>query len=118
MPTRRHTLTALGLAGATVAGLSACSKDKPSFNEGQKEPEPKAKAAITSPADGAADVIAAAEIVYTSTDATETKFELTDAAGKPVPGKLHPDGKGWMPDKMLAYGTAYTATVTATGDDG
>ncbi|WP_246001816.1 L,D-transpeptidase [Allorhizocola rhizosphaerae] len=120
MPTRRQTLTALGLAGATtVAGLSACSKDKPSFNDGQpKEPEPKAKAAITSPADGAADVIAAAEIVYTSSEATDTKFELTDSAGKAVPGKMHPDGKGWMPDKMLAYGATYTATVTATGDDG
>ncbi len=120
MPTRRHTLTALGLAGATVAGLSACSKKaNPSFNEGEKkEPDPKAKASVTTPADGATDVIAAAEIVYTSTDATKTTLELTDAEGKPVTGKMHPDGKGWMPDKMLAYGATYTATVSATGDDG
>lgn len=115
MPTRRQTLTALGLAGASVAGVSACSEE-PSFNGGQVQP--KAKPKITSPADGETGVIAAAEIVFSATDATETKFELTDAEGKAVTGTMHPDGAGWMTDKMLAYDTTYTATLTATGDDG
>lgn len=117
MPTRRHTLTALGLAGASIAGLGACSDGKSPFNGDKKEIKPKAKPAISSPADGETDVIAGAEIVFSATDATESKFELTDADGKAVTGAMHPDGQGWMPDKMLAYGATYTATLTATGDD-
>jgi hypothetical protein len=31
---------------------------------------------------------------------------------------MHPDGKGWLPKTALQYGESYTATVTATGDDG
>ena len=93
MPTRRHTLTALGLAGASAAGLAACSK--PSFHGGVQETPPKAKPVITSPADGAKDVAAGAELVFGATEATSTKFELTDAEGKVLEGAMHPDGKGW-----------------------
>ncbi|WP_020525477.1 L,D-transpeptidase [Catelliglobosispora koreensis] len=119
MPTRRHTLTALGLAGASVAGLAACS-DKPSFSDSAKEQEQKsakAKASITSPAEGAADVPAGHEFTFTSTDAVDTKFELLDANGAAVAGEMHPDGKGWLPAKMLTWGASYTAKVSATGDD-
>ena len=116
MPTRRHTLTALGLAGASAAGLAACSK--PSFNGGRKETPPKAKPVITSPADGAKDVVAGVELVFSATEAKSTKLELTDAEGKAVEGAMHPDGTAWVPGKMLAYGATYTATVSATGDDG
>ena len=118
MPTRRHTLTALGLAGASVAGLSACSDRKPVFSGDKQQVQPKAKVAITSPADGETEVIAGAEIVFNVKDAKESKFELADASGKVIKGAMHPDGQGWMPDKMLAYGATYTATLTATGDDG
>lgn len=117
MPTRRHTLTALGLAGASAAGLAACSK-KSSFNEGIKETQPKAKPVITSPADGETNVVAGVELVFSATEATSTKFEFTDAEGKVLEGAMHPDGKGWVPAKMLAYGATYTATLSATGDDG
>lgn len=116
MPTRRQTLTALGLAGVSVAGVGACS-DEPSFQE-QQVIEPKAKPKISSPADGETDVIAGAEIVFSATDATQTEFSLTDADGKQVTGAMHPDGAGWIPDKMLSHGATYTATLTATGDDG
>ncbi|HZM77136.1 MAG TPA: Ig-like domain-containing protein [Candidatus Limnocylindrales bacterium] len=117
MPTRRHTLTALGLAGASAAGLAACSK--PSFNSGGvKETPPKAKPVITSPADGAKDVLAGVELVFSATEAKSTKFDLTDAGGKAVEGEMHPDGTAWVPAKMLAYGATYTATLSATGDDG
>ena len=77
MPTRRHTLTALGLAGASAAGLAACSK--PSFNGGVKNTPPKAKPVITSPTDGAKDVVAGVELVFSATEATSTKLELTQA---------------------------------------
>lgn len=117
MPTRRHTLTALGLAGASVAGLSACS-DKPGWNSKSGEVAPKAKPAITSPKDGDTNVAAGAELVFAAADAVETKFELAGPDGKVIEGAMHPDGRGWMPGKMLAYGATYTATLTAKGDDG
>lgn len=116
MPTRRHTLTALGLAGASAAGLAACSKT-PSFNGGVKETPSKAKPVITNPADGAKDVVAGVELVFSATDAKSTKLELTDADGKAIEGAMHPDGTAWVPGKMLAYGATYTVTVSATDND-
>lgn len=116
MPTRRHTLTALGLAGAGLAGVAACS-NKPSFNDGAKKAPPKASAIISTPEADATNVPAGVEIVFSSKEAVDTKFELTDANGAPVAGAPHPDGTGWIPAKMLTYGAAYTATVSATGDD-
>jgi lipoprotein-anchoring transpeptidase ErfK/SrfK len=101
----------------SAAGLTACSKE-PSFKDGKpKELEPKAKPVITSPANGDTNVNAGVEFVFGATDAVSTKFELTDADGKVLEGAMHPDGKGWMPAKMLAYGATYTATLSATGDD-
>lgn len=116
MPTRRQTLTALGLAGASLAGITACKNDGPGGDN--KEPEPKAKAAITTPIDGEVSAPAGVEIEYSTSDATQSTFELKDGAGNIITGAMHPDGKGWMPDKMLEYGGTYTATLTATGDDG
>ncbi len=117
MPTRRHTLAAIGLAGAGLAGVAACTS-KPSFNAGdKKDPPPKASATITTPEADATNVPAGAEFVFSTKDAQETKFELTDANGAPVAGAMHPDGAGWIPAKMLTYGAAYTATLSATGDD-
>jgi lipoprotein-anchoring transpeptidase ErfK/SrfK len=43
---------------------------------------------------------------------------VKDAKGSVVEGELLPDGKSWRPAKALAYATTYTATVTATGDEG
>jgi lipoprotein-anchoring transpeptidase ErfK/SrfK len=118
MPTRRQTLTALGLAGVGVTGLAAC-KQQPSFQEPDNVINPpKAAATIESPAAGATDVPAGQEFVFASTNAVETKFELLDAAGAVVAGAPHPDGSGWLPAKMLTHGAAYTAKVTAKGDDG
>lgn len=120
---RRRALTALGLAGvgATgLTGLAACTDDDGGggpFGLGG-DPEPKARVSITAPADGAKDVPASAEIVFAATDAQQTTVELTGPSGAAVEGAMHPDGKGWLPAKTLDYGGAYTAKVTATGDDG
>jgi lipoprotein-anchoring transpeptidase ErfK/SrfK len=115
--TRRHALAAL-----TLAGLAACTDDKGKSGSGPLglggEAKPKAKVAISEPAAEAKDVPASAEIVFTATDAAQTSVELKDASGTVVEGAMHPDGKGWLPAKTLDYGAAYTATVTATGDDG
>jgi lipoprotein-anchoring transpeptidase ErfK/SrfK len=126
--TRRRALTALGLAGAGVAGvagLAACTGDKsPIWNgstgDGDKPAEtpPKATVTISGPAADAKNVPASAEIVFAATEAVQTTVSLKDANGAEVPGAMHPDGAGWLPEKALAFGATYTATVTATGDDG
>jgi lipoprotein-anchoring transpeptidase ErfK/SrfK len=111
------------LAGALAVTATACTSggDKgggPSFQGGSEaEEKPKATAAITAPAADAKDVPASAEIAFDSKDAVETTVELKNAAGEAVKGKLSAAGT-WLPDKQLQYGTTYTATVTATGDDG
>ena len=123
--TRRRALSALGLASVGLTGavaVAACTDDKGSSGGGPfglgGEPEPKAKVAISEPAADAKNVPASAEIVFTATDAAQTSVELKDASGKALQGAMHPDGKGWLPAETLDYGAEYTATVTATGDDG
>jgi lipoprotein-anchoring transpeptidase ErfK/SrfK len=121
--TRRQALTTLGLAAGAVAGLAACSPKKQETGTGSvpgesPKPSPKAGVAITAPADGAKDVPAGTEIVFTVNDAPDAQVSVTDEAGAQVDGAMHPDGKGWLPKSSLDYGKTYTAKVTATGDDG
>ncbi|MFB6395501.1 Ig-like domain-containing protein [Polymorphospora lycopeni] len=116
----RRALAAAVLVGA-VALTSACSGggNGPSWQGGQQQEQgPKATAAITVPAADATDVPASTEITFTTEGATQSTVELKDAAGEVVEGALTADGKSWLPSGQLAYATAYTATVTATGDDG
>ncbi|MEU6204889.1 Ig-like domain-containing protein [Micromonospora musae] len=118
---RRRALAA-GLITAALALTSACTSGdggKPSSWQGAAEtPAPKAAATISEPAADAKDVPASTAIAFSTTEALETKFELKDSAGKAVKGKLAEDGKSWLPGGALKYGETYTATVTATGDDG
>ncbi|MFF0101865.1 Ig-like domain-containing protein [Micromonospora sp. NPDC005257] len=120
---RRRALAA-GLLAAAMA-LTACTSggDKPSSWQGGGdgdggEKAPKAAATISEPAADAKDVPASTGITFTTTEAQETDVELKDAAGKVVDGTLAADGKSWLPSSALEYGQTYTATVTATGDDG
>jgi lipoprotein-anchoring transpeptidase ErfK/SrfK len=116
-----RTLVTVVLTGAlalTAAGCTSGSGGNPAWQGGAKPTEgPKASATITSPAADAKDVPASTEIAFSSKDATETTFELKDGSGKVVEGKLKADGTTWLPNGALDYGTTYTATVTATGDD-
>ena len=113
---------AAALLAATLALTSACTGgggDKgSSWQGGGGESAPKAAATITEPAADAKDVPAATAVTFTTKEATETTVELKDSAGAAVAGKLAADGKSWLPDGALKYGETYTATVTATGDDG
>ncbi|MCD0444522.1 Ig-like domain-containing protein [Glycomyces sp. A-F 0318] len=117
--TRRGAFAAAG--SAAVVGLAAaCTKDSGTISEGGGEseaPQSAAKVTIT-PADGAADATAAAEIAWTVEGGEFTEFALTDAAGAAVEGAMHPDGTTWVPAAPLEWETAYTATVTATDADG
>jgi len=121
---RRRMVVAAVLAAA-MALTSACTSGGGSSKDGDKpsswqsgEDAPKASATITEPKADAKDVPAATAISFTAEQAQETTVELKDSAGKPVQGKLAADGKSWLPAGALEYGQTYTATVTATGDDG
>ncbi|MEU7614524.1 Ig-like domain-containing protein [Micromonospora rifamycinica] len=120
--TGRRRVLAAGVLAATLALTSACTGsggDKPSsWQGGGGESAPKATATISEPKADATDVPASTGIVFAAKDAKETTVALTDAAGKAVEGKLAADGASWLPDSTLEYGGKYTATVTATGDDG
>ncbi|MET8526281.1 Ig-like domain-containing protein [Micromonospora sp. NPDC005172] len=121
-PRGRRRVLAAGLLAVALAFTSACTDSdggKPSsWQGGAESPAPKASATIAEPAADAKDVPASTGITFSTKDAQETAFALKDAAGKAVEGKLAADGKTWQPSGALEYGTSYTATVTATGDDG
>ncbi|WP_204946159.1 L,D-transpeptidase [Micromonospora luteifusca] len=120
-PGGRRRVFAAGLLAVALAFTSACTDSdggKPSsWHGGDESPAPKAAATISEPAADAKDVPASTGITFTTKDAVKTTVELKDAAGKAVEGTLAADGKTWLPAGALAYGTSYTATVTATGDD-
>ncbi|WP_203858774.1 L,D-transpeptidase [Plantactinospora mayteni] len=122
-PAPFRALASVLIAGALAVTVTACTGDGgkgdgPSFQDGSEaEQKPKATAAITAPAADAKDVPAAAEIAFSSKDAVDTTVEVKNAAGEAVKGALTAAGT-WLPEKALEYGTTYTATVTATGDDG
>jgi len=128
MRTNRST----ALAAVVLAGLltvtAACTKgDGASWQPGGQQggqsqeppqPETKASATITSPAAGASDVPASTGIAFETKEAVETTVSLKSADGEEVDGTLAADKKSWLPTGALDYGTTYTATVSATGDDG
>ncbi|MEU7996164.1 Ig-like domain-containing protein [Micromonospora sp. NPDC049060] len=120
---RRRGLAAAVLA-VTLVLASACTDGgggKPSggWQNGDDQPAaPKAAATIVEPKADAKDVPASTGITFTATEAEQTSVELKDSAGGAVEGELAADGKSWLPAGALKYGETYTATVTATGDDG
>ncbi|MEO3780315.1 Ig-like domain-containing protein [Micromonospora sp. B11E3] len=118
----RRRLFAAGVLAAALALTSACTDGdggkSPGWQGGGGEGTPKATATITEPAADAKDVPASTGIAFTTKDAKDTTVELKDSAGEAVEGTLSTDGKSWLPKGALKYGETYTATVSATGDDG
>jgi len=128
-PSRKAAWRALSAAAlaATLALVTACGDDSPSasWSDGKKDGGgqqadggPKQAGTITSPAANAKDVPASTEIAFTLDNATNPTVELKSASGETVKGAMSEDGKSWLPDGALDYGTAYTATINATGADG
>jgi lipoprotein-anchoring transpeptidase ErfK/SrfK len=115
----RATLGAAALATAVLLTAGACGGDKSKWYGADGKPtsqtptEAPVNVAVTSPAEGATGVPAATEIAYT-TDAASSTVELTDAAGNKIEGSPRADKSAWVPAKMLAWGTQYTAKITAT----
>ena len=108
----------LGAIAAVVflLPLSACTGDSRWQPPGETADPPKVE--FTTPADGAADVPAAVELVFTVTGTKDVTVALADASGAAVAGVMRPDGSSWVPDAQLQYATTYTATVTAKKSDG
>jgi lipoprotein-anchoring transpeptidase ErfK/SrfK len=123
-PARRRRPGALAkvavLSVATVLVLaSACSGDEPSGGGGGEEaPRSKATATVVSPKADATDVPTSAVVEFAAENAKSVTVELADEAGKAVSGEPGAKGTTWLPDRQLAYGTTYKATVTATDDEG
>ena len=100
----------------TLLAPTACTGESRWQPPGETADPPKVE--LTAPANGATDVAAAAELVFTVTGTKDVTVALTDAAGTAVAGAMRPDGSSWVPEAPLQYGTAYTAKVTATKSDG
>ncbi|GAA1041542.1 Ig-like domain-containing protein [Virgisporangium ochraceum] len=125
-PRRFRAATRYGAAALATAVLfvtAGCGGDKPKWYGADGKPkadtpaEAPVNVAVTAPAEGATNVPAATEIAYT-TDGTSSTVELTDAAGNKIDGTPRPDKSSWVPAKMLAWGTQYTAKITATSASG
>lgn len=120
----RVTLGAAALATAVLLTAGACGGDTSKWYGADGRPtdqetpaEAPVTVAVTSPAEGATGVPAATEIAYTTDGATST-VELTDAAGTKIEGAPRADKSTWVPAKMLAWGTQYTAKITGTSASG
>jgi hypothetical protein len=112
------------VAVATLA-LSACTpgRSPEAAAPAPEAPPPPLTLAVT-PATGTAGLPVSTELGVTVGHGHLTGVSLVDASGAAIAGMLRdplPAGGGattWIPIVPLAYGAAYTATVTAEGDKG
>jgi len=100
---------------ALVLSAGACSKAE--WNTPGETPDPP-KVTIQSPADGATDVPASAELEFTTEGTKTVEVTMTDGGGSPVEGAMRDDGTSWIPGEQLEWGTQYSATIKATKSDG
>jgi lipoprotein-anchoring transpeptidase ErfK/SrfK len=108
--------TGLTASAVGVVLLSGCAAQTGSaaWNAGDAQ----RSSASVSATGGTSDVPTATELAVHTDGASGATVKLTDAAGKAVDGALRADGTSWVPASQLAYGTTYTATLTATGPSG
>jgi lipoprotein-anchoring transpeptidase ErfK/SrfK len=120
-----------GVVGVALAcGLAACSPGEtaaftppdvvPSTSPSRPTTAPAAPLTMAvSPRDGATGLPVSAEIGVRVTGGRIIDVALTRAGARVrVRGSMRADGSSWVPATPLAHGARYTATVTATGDDG
>jgi lipoprotein-anchoring transpeptidase ErfK/SrfK len=123
---RRGTVLAAVVLAGLLSVTAACTQSSDAAWQGggakpgasPTEPDTKAKATITEPAANTKDVAASTGIAFETTDALETAVSLKSSSGETVQGTLAADKKSWLPTGSLEWGETYTATVSATGDDG
>jgi len=122
--TARRIVTAVFAVPLTLV-LAACSHEGPTARwSGEPSATPAAQAqagpvtlAIT-PASSTKNLPVSTEITTAVQHGTVTSVAVVDDQKATVGGAMRPDGSAWVPDRPLKYRRTYTATVTATGQDG
>ncbi|MGK5173473.1 Ig-like domain-containing protein [Geodermatophilus sp. CPCC 205761] len=116
---------ALVTAGFLVL-VAGCSGDDEGASGASAAAEPTVEttpASVTvAPADGSADVSPVVPLEISVTDGELTEVTVVDGAGAEVSGTVadapgNPATDLFTPDSPLAYGTSYTLTATAEGED-
>ena len=110
-------VTSLALSGCGRAGGTDTALFVPAASPSATASTTPAEITIT-PAHGATDVPASAEITASARGATITTVSVAEVGGRAVSGRWRDDRSSWVPDTPLKYDTRYVATVTATSDSG
>ncbi|GAA1756969.1 L,D-transpeptidase [Luedemannella helvata] len=111
----------LTIAAASLAACDAAPRPAPpAAPAAAVRPTPPAPLRLAvSPRDGAARVPASTEIGIEITGGRLAAVRVIRAGTRtPVRGSLRADGRAWVPARPLAFGSAYTAVVSATSADG
>jgi len=120
----RPWLLAIALAPALVLGLSACHSNPAAppvraiLDKGTPFGDllvPKLQASVT---DGAVGVAVDQPVTVAAGNGVLGAVSLVNADGKPVEGKLSPDGLSWSTTESLGYNKRYTLTAEALGLSG
>ncbi len=122
----RRKLAALVAVPLTVVVLAGCGGEPPAARWAGASAAPtttpqstaQPMALTITPAADATNLPISTEIGTTVEHGKVTGVALVDGEQKPVTGGMRADGSAWVPDRPLKYRSTYTATVTATGDDG
>nr|WP_281182543.1 Ig-like domain-containing protein [Nocardia miyunensis] len=69
-------------------------------------------------ADGAVNVPVADPVRVRVDDGVLTGISLLNPEGRPVPGRIAPDGRSWQADEQLGFGRTYRLRATAIGIGG
>jgi lipoprotein-anchoring transpeptidase ErfK/SrfK len=113
---RRNGILVTALAACLAA--TACTSTTPTITGAQPEQSTEAANPLTitvSPDNGAGSMPASTEVgIKIGGGGSVTDVTVVNATtGQPVSGALRADGTTWVPADPLAYGTQFTATVTA-----
>ncbi|EHR48811.1 hypothetical protein SacmaDRAFT_0510 [Saccharomonospora marina XMU15] len=114
----RRTVFRAAIAAGSVGALAACSGRTAGTAEVDPAQVPP-KAKITAePAVGAKDVSVLAPVTLKVEEGKFTEVSVTNPEGEPVAGHLDGDKRTWTSSEPLGYGSTYTYTAEADGDDG
>ncbi|MGY4653691.1 lipoprotein-anchoring transpeptidase ErfK/SrfK [Mycobacterium sp. URHB0021] len=117
-------VAALVLLGGDVATTAAqcpaqCRVTAEAQTPSAPAPAPPQAAALrVVPRPQSVDVNPAAPVSVVAFSGTVDDVTMVNDAGKPIPGAVTPDRKGWHPTSQLGYGRTYTMTVSARGPSG
>lgn len=115
---KKNILSAAGILVATLLA-SACSSGDDSGSPGISGSGGSASPATVSiePAD-ANGMNPTTPIVVKAANGKLTEVTVTSAKGKPVAGKIAPDGLSWTNNEVLGYGGSYHVVAHVQGADG